>query len=210
MPFCGKCGKEVRTGVKFCPHCGAQMKSAGVQPPPSIVQTPLPSQTRTQKLKNILFKRKLIAIPIIVIVSFIGFYFYAHWSFKNTVTDILSTIEFVDFRIEDLSIFPPSATLVMICSVENPGNNPVTISMDFSYYIENEYIASITADNEKIQPHGTSMIELQLSLGSTAIDKFVSIDFENARMTLSGTITAESKVFFFPVKTVEQFEKILQ
>jgi len=208
MPFCGKCGKEVRKESKFCPHCGAQIKSAVVQHPPIIAQPPLPSQTRTQKLKDILFKRKLIAIPIIIVVSFIGLYFYAHWSFNNTVTDIMSTIEFIDFRLEDLSLLPPSATLIMTCSVYNPSNNPVTLSMDVEFYIENEYITSIKADDEIIQSKGKSAIDLRILLGSNAIDKIASIDFNNARIKIKGTLTAKSNIFFIPVKAVQQYEEI--
>lgn len=27
--FCGKCGKEMPNGIRFCPHCGAECRTAG-------------------------------------------------------------------------------------------------------------------------------------------------------------------------------------
>lgn len=29
--YCGKCGKEVENGIKFCPHCGKELEKASTQ-----------------------------------------------------------------------------------------------------------------------------------------------------------------------------------
>ena len=38
MPYCSNCGKEVATGAKFCPECGAPL---GQAPGPVAVQAPV-------------------------------------------------------------------------------------------------------------------------------------------------------------------------
>ena len=34
MPFCNNCGADVEEDQKFCPECGARLKTEAVSPPP--------------------------------------------------------------------------------------------------------------------------------------------------------------------------------
>lgn len=100
--FCTQCGKEIREGLKFCPGCGAPVKTAtqpaGAQPvnpqatdvQQSQVQTPSMQQTPTQT-PNIQqapapVKKKgsgaiiaLIVVLILIIIALIGVSFAEFW-----------------------------------------------------------------------------------------------------------------------------------
>ncbi len=38
--FCQECGKPIAAGIRYCPHCGANVSGQASAPPPSVAGTP--------------------------------------------------------------------------------------------------------------------------------------------------------------------------
>lgn len=149
---------------------------------------------------------KLIVISVILLVIGAGVYFVVDNQVKVAASEVMDSLEFIDFRLEDWSLFPPSATLIMICSVDNPSNMPLTISFDLDMYAGSDYLTTLVAENEDIRAGGNSIIEIEMSLGTSAVNILSNLG-ENAIYSISGTFTAELEILGFPITFQQRIDE---
>lgn len=144
-------------------------------------------------------------IIIILVVLGAGGYVVVQSQVAQATADAMESLEIVDLGFEDFSLFPPSATLVLVCQVENPSTLPLTVSFDLDFFAGDDYITSLVADEEDIRAGGKSIMRIEMSLGSSAINILSNLG-SNAEYSFSGTFTATATIVSIPVTVVRNFD----
>ena len=133
--------------------------------------------------------RILIAF-IIVAVIFGGVYL----SGREKVTDAVEQLEleYSDFRIDQITLFPPSLDLTLTYGVINPSDVDLDISLDGDIYYGLIRISPLIVNEKSILANGVGTIEAQISLNGTLIQAIG--DPENSGgYKLSGTMTVTGR-----------------
>lgn len=151
--------------------------------------------------------KKLVAVPIIVLAIVAASYFALKAQVTAAVNETIESLEFVDFKLENTSLIPLSATIVLIGTVENPSNFQMTISMDADLYLGDAYITTLTMQDENIRANGKSTIEMRVKLGSSEIETFVEKQYEGGEPKWNGTVKAKTTAYFIPITVEKQLEK---
>ena len=158
-----------------------------VEPSPSPIESPK---------KGINLK---IVIPIVILVVIMGAFGY---SYVKTSADLQTAADStyktmgLDYRISNLSLFPPSADMIVLFNLNNPSAYDLDITVEFTMFYDETVLVPIKGSISL--PAGKSGV-LECSpfhLGSETVSKMN----EKGKITTSATIVATTKVWgMFPV-----------
>lgn len=107
-------------------------------------------------------KKSTIAILIVILVG-LG-YAYTYYQVKEAALDVFENAEAVDYSLENISLFPPSADLTVYFRIYNPSSYGFTYSAEMEIYIDDTYIATFVVEDEFIEADGESIIPSTVSI----------------------------------------------
>ena len=138
--------------------------------------------------------RKTEILSIIFVLSLVG-YGYTYIQVSSVIQDLV--IDMSDFRLEGISIFPPSADIVFIFIVYNPSGYDLDLSIDAAMYYGNNLITPIDV-SDTISANGHATFEVPLHITSEVEDIFT--ETSDTQLTLEGRVTITHRIFgFVPV-----------
>ena len=143
---------------------------------------------------------KLLIGLVIVGVLFGGFYYAGQQQVKQAVSQL--ELEYSDFRIDQITLFPPSLDLTLTYGVINPSDIDLDVSLDGDIYYGEIRISPLIVNEKSILANGVGTIEAQISLNGTLIQAIG--DPENSGgYKLSGTMTVTGRCMgVLPVSVV--------
>lgn len=143
---------------------------------------------------------KLLIGLVVVGVLFGGFYYAGQQQVKQAVSQL--ELEYSDFRIDQLTLFPPGLDLTLTYGVINPSNIDLEVSLDGAIYYGETKISPLLVNEKSILANGVGVIEAQLSLNGTLLQAIG--DPENSGgYTLRGTMTVTGRYMgVLPVSVV--------
>jgi len=145
-------------------------------------------------------------VLIIIVLGGVGGYFYSQQEISKAATIVINSLEPIDAYIEDFSLFPPSIKFILVCSVSNPTNYDLDLTIDAELYSDDIYITEFKIENERIPADSSSSIEILLPFGSNLLE---NPDFsESSAPLMSGEIIVNSKVLFYPITVSKTFNDL--
>lgn len=115
------------------------------------------------KSKNMLF-----LILIIGIIGISVIYFYADSQVTNAINEVHSSLESLDYRIDDFSLIPPSITMAYTYRLENPTKIDIYYTYYAEIYYEDNYLSTI--EFETLVPSERSVtVETEANFGVDAV-----------------------------------------
>lgn len=129
---------------------------------------------------------KLVIGIVILGVLFGGFYYAGQQQVKQAVSQL--ELEYSDFRIDQITLFPPSLDLTLTYGVINPSDIDLDVSLDGDIYYGAIRISPLIVNEKSILANGVGTIEAQISLNSTLI-KAIGDPENSGGYKLSGTMT---------------------
>lgn len=137
-------------------------------------------------------------VLVFVIILGIGLYGYATYDLANRA---LNSINFKNakFQIINISLFPPSATVRLTGSIDNPSSEDIYVSGKIDYYSKGVFITSFIINNQLIHSHTNSMINTDSTITAGSI---ISIIQSSGTYTYQGYIEARYTILgFIQMKT---------
>jgi len=147
----------------------------------------------------------------IILISIFGFFILVGLEYTH-ITNSLYALEFetIDFALKDVSILPPSATLLVIYEIKNPTNVKFEMMWDVDIYVGETYITTLKSDIETIRAKDTSRFITEAHISSSTLGLMMSGELENMEPTFSGTIKVTAKLFgIFPINLKLDASKFL-
>ena len=133
---------------------------------------------------------KLLIGIVVAGVLFGGFYYTGQQQVRQAVSQL--EMEYSDFRIDQISLFPPSLDLTLTYGVINPSDIDLKVSLDGAIYYGETRISPLTVNEKSILANGVGVIDAQISLNGTLIQAIG--DPENSGdYTLRGTMTVTGR-----------------
>jgi len=155
---------------------------------------------RTMNAKKI----AIIVVGISLLGIFTGF-MYARSIFSGTSGVIFETIKDEDWRVEDYVFFPPSMTLVLVYSINNPTNNSLEVEMDLDFYAGDYHLSKVN-DTMQLDPGNTTTFEIELAYDSEILEKIYGGDEAYGSFIIDGWFKVKGNVLIFPVESSITFE----
>ncbi len=141
--------------------------------------------------------KKLLFIPIVIIVIVAGIYLYSQFKIQDASKDIKRSLHVLEYQINTQPY-----EFFMVFEVENPNDSPLTLSFDLSVYFGDRFFSSFESEVMGIQPHSPLTFELMTVLDSIKLEELNSGLYDGP-MRVMGSLSVKGIGFLFPV-TVEQ------
>jgi len=143
---------------------------------------------------------KLLIGLVVVGVLFGGFYYAGQEQVKQAVYQL--ELEYSDFRIDQITLFPPSLDLTLTYGVINPSDIDLEVSLDGAIYYGETRISPLIVNEKSILSNGVGTLEAQLNLNGTLLQAIG--DPENSgEYTLRGTMKVTGRYMgVLPVSVV--------
>ena len=150
---------------------------------------------------------KNIAIIILVIslISLLSGYIYAKNQISESGIIIFDTIKDEDWRVENYIFYPPSMTIVLVYSINNPTNITVDVGMDIDFYVGDSHLSNLS-QNINLVPGNETTFEIKLAYNSEILEKIYSNDEAYTSFTMDGWYKVNGNVLFYPVEYLRKFD----
>jgi hypothetical protein len=125
-----------------------------------------------------------------VVVVFGVFYGYTYMQVSSAIDNL--TMEPSDYQLSNLSIFPPSADLTVITTVDNGSGYDMVMNINLDLYADSTYVTTFTTTDAQIKANGISHISMTCHLGSEALTALAGAADSTPRY--DGTITVTHKM----------------
>ncbi len=150
-------------------------------------------------------QNKVVIGLIIILVALGGVYYLGQQEIRKSIAEI--EIEFSDFRVDRLSLFPPEIDITLTYMVYNPSEIPLTVSMDGMIYYGETPVAPLTMMEQTIPPEGYGEIEAQISFNGTLLQA-IGDPQNQGEYQLRGSLTVVGKYLnLIPVEVTEDLSK---
>lgn len=152
-------------------------------------------------------KTKQVAIflgAIILIGIFTG-YIYAKNTFSETSQIIFDTIKDEDWRVENFTYSPPSMTIILVYSINNPTNMSLEIEMNLDFYA-GDYPLSSVYEIKQLSPGEETTFEIDLAYDSEILERIYSSEEVFQTFIMDGWFKVKGNVLYFPVESLLTFE----
>jgi len=172
MPFCPKCGAEVKDEDFFCSKCGSSLKEAETK---IEVKAKEKSSVEDKEGKPKRSKLKWIfglgVLFIILLVIFSGFYLYSEYSKRAALQNC--EIHLYDVRVRGIGL--RSMDLDVVFEIYNPNSITATLDrMDYEIYVNDKHLASGTIrDRIDIYPYSSKNVETSIQVGYLDVGKAI-------------------------------------
>ena len=155
---------------------------------PEVTST-TPPTTNPPKKDN-----KLIIIPVLILVIILGAFAYSYFKtsadLKDAAESAYKTMGY-DYKISNLSIFPPSADFTMLFYLNNPSTYDLELNIELTLFYNNAVLLPVKgAINLPAGKSGTLEC-LPFHVGTESLSKFN----EKEKISTSATIVATTKVW---------------
>ena len=145
---------------------------------------------------------------IIVVISLIGIfsgYIYAKNTFSETSKVIFDTIKDEDWRVEDFTYFPPSMTIILVYSINNPTNMSLDVEMDLDFYAGDYHLSNVY-ENKQLSSGDSATFEIDLAYDSEILEKIYGSEDTFESFIMDGWFKVKGKILIFPVESMIIFE----
>jgi len=143
------------------------------------------------------FNKILLVITIFGVIGIGGLYIYADSEVTIAINSVADSLEYMDSRLEDFSLFPTSATYVYVYRLENPSNIDVTFTYYAEIYFEEQYVS--TLEFEILVPAKRSVtVETEEHIGKEAFEMLQGLS--EIEYHYIGSFTGEGKFLIFTIK----------
>ena len=133
--------------------------------------------------------RKTEILSLILVLSLVG-YGYTYIQVSSAIQDL--DIEISDFRLEGISIFPPSADIVFIFVVNNPSGYDLDLSVEAAMFYGDTLITPIDV-SDTIRAYGRSTFEVPVHITSGVLGIFM--ETSDPQFTMEGRVTITYRIF---------------
>jgi hypothetical protein len=150
-------------------------------------------------------KQVALILATISLISIFAGYIYAKNTFSETSQIVFDTIRDEDWRVEDFTYFPPSMTLILVYSINNPTNMSLDVEMSLDFYA-GDYPLSNVINNTQLAPGETSTFEIDLAYDSEILEQIYGSEEGFTSFIMDGWFKVKGNVLYFPVESIITFE----
>lgn len=141
--------------------------------------------------------KKIVLVPIVIIVIVAGIYLYSQFKIDDTSKAIARSLQVREYQINTHPY-----EFFMVCEVENPSDSSLALSFDLSVYFGDRVFTSLESEIMGIQQHSSRTFELMTALDGRTIEELSAGSYDGP-MRVTGSVSVKGVGFVFPV-TVEQ------
>lgn len=135
MPFCEKCGKEIKDGDRFCTRCGAEIKSL---PMTSVNEKPTDIKSdKKSKKKLVVIISAASAVAVVLAVCAIVF---VPKMFRNNENEQYKPLQTIEITTQQETTQQPSTTIQNTTEPESIDDGSSDADDDYDDYYDDEYI----------------------------------------------------------------------
>lgn len=136
MPFCEKCGKEIKDGDRFCTRCGAEVKSL---PMTSVNEKPTDIKSdKKSKTKLVVIISVASAVAVVLAVCAIVF---VPKMFRNNENEQYKPLQTIEITTQQETTQQPSIAIQNTTEPESIDDGSSDADDDYDdYYDDDEYI----------------------------------------------------------------------
>ncbi|MDO4831397.1 MAG: YARHG domain-containing protein [Clostridia bacterium] len=158
MPFCEKCGKEIKDGDRFCEHCGAEVKSL-----PMTLANENPTSIKSDKKSN----KKLVVIisaaSAVAAVLAVCAIVFVPKMFRNNENEQYKPLQTIEITTQQETTQQPSTVIQNTTEPESIDDG--SSDADDDYYDDDDYILPDSGTRKLTNPDlaGLDADELELA-----------------------------------------------
>ena len=142
---------------------------------------------------------------IVILVALGGVYYIGQQGIRKSIAEI--EIEFSDFSVDRVSLFPPEMDITLKYMVYNPSEIPLTVSMDGVIYYGETSVAPVTMMEQTIPPEDYGEIEAQIYFNGTLLQA-IGDPQNREEYQLRGSLTVVGKYLnLIPVTVTDDISK---
>lgn len=152
-------------------------------------------------------KTKQLAMILVVIslISIFTGYIYAQNTFSETSQVIFDTIKDEDWRVEDFIYFPPSMTIILVYSINNPTDMSLEVEIDLDFYAGDYHLSNVYEDMQ-LSPGDKTTFEIELAYTSEILEQIYGSEETFESFIMDGWFKVKGNVLNFPVESLLTFE----